>query len=172
MDEQHRMRQLAHIDECIALCDRSPTSSEILRAASHLDLKPNLAPGARLETRHRRVCLDCLRAYRSKHRGARKPWPDRLYHFIGGRHCERHAAARAEQGVRQQAKRGLRAVSWADRSDMRDVYTEAAKRRAGGERVHVDHVIPLLGKKVSGLHVAANLAVIPASENIRKGNKF
>lgn len=35
---------------------------------------------------------------------------------------------------------------------------------------HVDHVIPLKGKTVSGLHIWSNLAVIPKVENLRKGN--
>jgi hypothetical protein len=52
------------------------------------------------------------------------------------------------------------------------VYQEAASRRANGENVHVDHVLPLCGRLVSGLHVAANLRIIPARENLTKGCKF
>lgn len=41
-----------------------------------------------------------------------------------------------------------------------------------GVEYHVDHVVPLRGRKVSGLHCLANLRIVPAVENLRKNSKL
>lgn len=58
-------------------------------------------------------------------------------------------------------------------AQIRAFYNEAARLTwRTGTPHHVDHVIPLQGQNVSGLHVPENMRVIPALENIRKSNKF
>ena len=44
--------------------------------------------------------------------------------------------------------------------------------QASGIPHHVDHIIPLQGKNVSGLHTFSNLRVIPGEENVKKSNKY
>ena len=62
---------------------------------------------------------------------------------------------------------------WADVKAIAAIYECAARLTVElGTPHHVDHDIPLRGVRVSGLHVPSNLIVIPALENIRKGNRY
>ena len=56
--------------------------------------------------------------------------------------------------------------------EMESVYKYCASLRAIGLDYEVDHIIPLQGKTVSGLHAPWNLQVITASENAAKGNRI
>jgi hypothetical protein len=81
----------------------------------------------------------------------------------------------AEYVRRRQAAKMQRTPKWLTEDDvwmMREAY-KLAKIRTDmfGFSWHVDHVLPLQGKTVSGLHVPTNLQVIPWIENVRKHNK-
>jgi hypothetical protein len=51
------------------------------------------------------------------------------------------------------------------------IYKYCASLRQTGLDCEVDHIVPLQGKSVSGLHVPWNLQVLTASENASKGNR-
>jgi hypothetical protein len=55
---------------------------------------------------------------------------------------------------------------WANLKKIMEIYVNRP------EGYHVDHIIPLRGKTVSGLHVESNLQYLPALENMKKHNTF
>lgn len=63
--------------------------------------------------------------------------------------------------------RAVATPAWADLSAIGDVYVKAT---ALGH--HVDHIIPLRGKTVCGLHVECNLQILPPDINRKKGARF
>lgn len=81
----------------------------------------------------------------------------------------------ANTAIRHAAKM-QRTPKWLTKHDklhIKCLYQLAAMRtRESGQVWHVDHVIPLQGENVCGLHVPSNLRVITAPENISKGNRY
>lgn len=60
----------------------------------------------------------------------------------------------------------------AEKAQIREMYKLAAKlTQTAGEPYEVDHIVPLAGDNVCGLHVPWNLQVIPMPLNRRKSNR-
>jgi len=71
--------------------------------------------------------------------------------------------ANALSGKRRRAV-AVATPSWANKDKMNEIY-----KAARSEGKEVDHVIPLQGKLVCGLHVETNMVVVTMTENRRKG---
>lgn len=73
---------------------------------------------------------------------------------------------------RYQARKLQAMPPWADQEKIEAVYAKARRLTIEtGIQHHVDHIYPLRGKLVSGLHVHENLQVLTAFDNQSKGNK-
>lgn len=72
----------------------------------------------------------------------------------------------SDRGAKQRTKISKAMPVWVDENTIKVIYRNCP------EGYHVDHIIPLAGANVCGLHVPWNLQYLPAYENISKSNKF
>lgn len=79
-------------------------------------------------------------------------------------------SSRRRAGIDMATPSWLSAIELAQIQEMYDI--AAAKRIQTGIDYHVDHICPLNGKNVMGLHVPWNLQVITKFENLSKGNRI
>jgi hypothetical protein len=92
------------------------------------------------------------------------------------KHRENNRDAYAAKDARRRAAKLQALPKWltkAEHEQIKELYTCAQMFKLyTGEEYHVDHIVPLQGENVCGLHVPWNLQVIPAKENLSKSNKL
>ena len=105
---------------------------------------------------YRQPCKDCVNS-KVDHRG----------------HYNKNAGYYRSKASARKASKLKATPSWADQDQIKRIYVACAKiSEQTGTKHHVDHIIPLQGENVCGLHVENNLAIIPAKMNLQKSNKF
>lgn len=116
---------------------------------------------ARERALNRDLCLERTRAWRARNTEQRKQYrKDRL-------------ALYAASAAKRRAAELDRTPIWADESQTKAVYEKSAQMsREFGVEMQVDHIIPLQGDLVSGLHIHSNLQILPALVNQKKNNHF
>lgn len=92
------------------------------------------------------------------------------------KNAARYSVYMSHMASLRRAKKLKQTPKWLSESDMVAIqckYSVCAMLNAYGvEKWEVDHIIPLQGANVSGLHTPSNLQVIPKALNRAKGNKF
>ena len=84
----------------------------------------------------------------------------------------KNAARRSENERARQARKTQAMPVWLTKehlSSIRSIYKQAADwSKKLGKKMHVDHIVPIKGKQVCGLHVPWNLQILAQSENCVK----
>ena len=98
--------------------------------------------------------------YKDKEKIAKKLW------------AQNNKARRTAAQSRREAAKKQRTPTWANEQDILSWYEVAEVLSRSGVKFHVDHVVPLQGKIVSGFHVENNMQILPAYINISKNNQW
>ena len=88
-------------------------------------------------------------------------------------HYEQNKAMYYAKYVKRMRVQKMATPTWANLEAIVNIYKQSIDISAKlGIRYVVDHIIPLNGKNVCGLHVEYNLQVITETENLTKSNKL
>jgi len=136
--------------------------------------------------KHKRMTSDSKRNYAIEYQKNKKTRQTQALQY----YYADHKKSKLQQLVRQKARlpkiaayeatrRALkiqRTPAWLTEIDKERIQNEyqlaALQTKITGKPWHVDHIIPLQGDLVSGLHVPSNLMAMLGSDNISKHNNF
>ncbi len=156
---------------CMSQYDREtyfpPGSDEIRKADCHPERKYNA----------RGLCLPCYRnfLYQKSNEKVKARAKDWYYNNIDRRKGNYRAWFQKNKwlinahGAKRHASKLLATPPWITKDQLNHIKKMYEECPPG---FHVDHIIPLQGRNVRGLHVPWNIQILPAKENLSKGNRI
>jgi hypothetical protein len=124
------------------------------------------------------VCKDCKRSYqRSQYYRDRESAKERVKsRYQRVKNTASYRLYKAAKGAKRRCSEINATPSWLNQEQMQSIkdfyWLSKDLQSITGETYHVDHIVPLKGKNVCGLHVPWNLQVLPADINLSKGNRY
>jgi len=117
-------------------------------------------------------CLGCLAEKREYFNNYAKTHKETM-RSAGRRFRKNHPDVHCAIQALRRADKLQRTPSWANLEAIQTIYSQAKEitEKTGIEH-HVDHILPLKGELVSGLHVAENLQILLGMDNVLKSNRF
>jgi len=154
---------------CLAARRNTPEGKEYQKKYS------NSASGMLSKKRHASSDVAAARAIRYKVDGRALKWQQR--HRQSGKKrktvaawCKRNRHKTAAWWALYDAQKAKAIPLWLTKTQKAEIIAiYYAARQAG---MTVDHIVPLRGQSVCGLHVPWNLQILPRQENSRKGNRM
>lgn len=143
-------------------------------------------------------CKECDKEYRVKNKSEIKKYQDiyyknnkdklalsaRIYYQKNKNHCRlrhkkwtlKNTARSSKIKAKYRAAKINSAPNWLSENDYKWIEWIYVQRQRltefTGIMHHVDHIHPLQGKNICGLHVPWNLQILTATENLNKSNKY
>lgn len=119
--------------------------------------------------RHKDLCKIRKRRYRA----TEKYRLTTLKRYIRTRDTEKYRAYNCQRAKKRQCQKLKATVAWSNEQKIASIYLQSQRKTLETGLQHsVDHIVPLQGTNVCGLHVEGNLRVILSKTNKRKANAF
>lgn len=107
---------------------------------------------------HKEEMLQRAREYYASNKQERKEY-NKAYYYA-------NTDLYVEHRIKRQLREKDAIANWANLEEINKIYSKCP------EGYHVDHIIPLQGKSVCGLHTENNLQYLSPEDNLRKSNSF